>query len=457
MRPIRRAWMTLVLPAALAVAGCSTYSAQAPLIRDALIAQDYPKAIKLTDKIGKSNSELLYCYEMGTVLHEKGDYAASNVVFERAEQVFDELYTKSVSREIGAAVINENIVKYRGDAFEAVLVNYYKILNYLFLGQTSDALVECRRVNQKLQIIHDAGETYFVDDPFMQYLTALVYELGGETESAEVSYRASSQQYGADSTIAAPSWLACDAAANARRVGDKELAASYEKGAGCPPPANGRGRVVVLVEAGAVARKIETSFTVPIFNNDRYSNEDAYSHELYERRGQHYDNRIVKYWLHVALPALQVDPPQEHHAVVRASLDSATAPRDEKPAEATAVCVEDLDLQARRAYLEKQPTVVMRAIARALAKYIASETASHKDTGLGSLVNLLGVITESADTRSWTTLPRSIELARLDLDPGKYKIDVDVVDPRGGLILHESFSDVVVSADGLEVRRVRIR
>jgi hypothetical protein len=72
-------------------------------------------------------------------------------------------------------------------------------------------------------------------------------------------------------------------------------------------------------------------------------------------------------------------------------------------------------------------------------------------------VNLLGVITESADTRSWTTLPRSIELARLDLDPGKYKIDVDVVDPRGGLILHESFSDVVVSADGLEVRRVRIR
>src|SRR5712671_3073461 len=195
MRLFRRGWMTLVLPAALAVAGCSTYSARAPLFRDALIAQDYDKAIKEVGEISRSNSELLYCYEMGTVLHEQGDYAASNATFERAEQVFDELYTKSISREIGAAVVNENMVKYRGEAFEAVLVNYYKILNYLFLGQTSDALVECRRVNQKLQVIHDAGQTYFVDDPFIQYLTGLVYDLGGETGNAEVSYRAAFQQY----------------------------------------------------------------------------------------------------------------------------------------------------------------------------------------------------------------------------------------------------------------------
>lgn len=448
----------LVLPAALAVAGCSTYSAQAPLIRDALVAQDYEKAIKLTDKISKSNSELLYCYELGTIQHEQGDYAASNATFERAEQVFDELYTKSVSREVGAALVNENIVKYRGDPFEAVLVNYYKILNYLFLNQTSDALVECRRLNQKLQVIHDAGETYFVEDPFLQYLTALVYERGGETESAEVSYRAACGQYDGDSTLVAPPWLRCDAAANARRVADSELAAQYEKGAGCPPPANGRGRVVVLVEAGAVARKIETSFTVPIFNTDRYSNENTYAYELYQRRGQHYDNRVVKYWLHVALPALQTDPPQDHHAVVRASLSSAGAPAlSEKPAEVVSVCVENLDAQAQRAYAEKQGDVVLRAIARALAKYLASETASKQDTALGTLVNLLGVVTESADTRSWTTLPRSIELARLDLDPGKYKIDVDVVDPRGVRLLHESFSDVEVRADGLEVRRVRIR
>lgn len=451
--------MVLVVPAALAVAGCSTYSAQAPLIQKALLNENYDEAIRLADKISKSNSELLYCYELGTILHEKGDYAASNATFERAEQVFDELYTRSISREVGAALVNENIVKYRGDAFEAVLVNYYKILNYLFLGQTSDALVECRRVNQKLQILHDAGDTYFVDDPFLQYLTALVYEFGGDTQSAEVSYRVAYQEYASDSTVVTPPWLACDAAENARRVGDTGQAAEYEEDANCPRMMAGQGRVVVLVEMGAIARKQEASITLPIFNNDRFTNQDAYTYELYRRQGGHYDPRIVKYWLHVALPVLQMDPPQIHRAVVRATAVGADSPgiTTDTRLEAAAVPVEDLDAQAQLAYREKMPGVIMRAIARALAKYLASDAAAQKDTGLGTLVNLLGVVTEKADTRSWTTLPRSIELARLDLDPGTYRIDVDVIDARGAAVVHETFNNVAIRANGLEVRRVRIR
>jgi uncharacterized protein len=460
MRLLRRGWMTLVvLPAVLVAAGCSTYSAHSPLIRQAMEAQDYEKAIKLTDKISQSSSELLYCYELGTIQHEKGDYAQSNVTFQRAEQVFDELYTKSVSREAGALLVNENISQYRGDAFEAVLVNYYQILNYLFLNQTADALVECRKLNQKLQLLHDAGETYFVDDPFLQYLTALVYERGGEVESAEVSYRRACQLYDSDSTLVCPPSLHCDAAANALRVGDKAQAAEYEKHAQCPPPAAGQGRVLVLVETGAVARKMEASITLPIFNNDRYTNQSAYSYQLAQRAGQQYDPRIVKYWLHVALPVVQEDPPLNTRAVVRATALATTAaePRTDKPIEVNSVYVEDLDYQANRAYKEKQGTVFLRAIARALAKYLASDAASQQDTALGSLVNLLGAVTERADTRSWTTLPRAIQAARLDLDPGKYKIDVDIVDGRGALLTHQSFDDVEVAADGLEVRRVRLR
>src|SRR5262249_55707300 len=254
MRLRRRDWMALVvLPAALFVAGCSTYSAQAPLIRQAMEAQDYEKAIKLTDKISQSNSELLRCYELGTIQHEKGDYAQSNVTFQRAEQVIDELYTKSVSREVGALLVNENINQYRGDAFEAVLVNYYQILNYLFLNQTADALVECRKPNQKLQLMHDAGETYFVDDPFLQYLTARVRGRccsavrsshvrarpgtgrGGRRRPAGLPTRRACQLYDGDSTLVCPPSLRCDAATNALRVGDQAQAAEYGKHAPCPP------------------------------------------------------------------------------------------------------------------------------------------------------------------------------------------------------------------------------
>lgn len=452
----RRGLSAIALAGTIAVlAGCSSYSKQSLGIRDALMRDDYETAIAAVEKIDRSGSELLYCYELGMVLHEQGDYAASNAVFERAEQVFDELYTKSISRELGAITISETLVKYRGDAFEAVMVNYYKILNYLFLDQTSDALVECRRLNLKLQMIHDAGETYFVDDPFLQYLTALVYELGGETGAAEVSYRSATQEYERDTTVQAPPWLPCDAAANARLVGDATLAASYAKDAPCETPA-GAGRVALLVETGMVARKIETGFTVPIFENDRFDNQDEFCHELYGRRGMHYDSRVrIKYWLRVALPALETDPPMPVRAVVRAS--SASSERESAVVDASTVCVENLDGQAARAYAEKEPTVVLRAIARALAKYLASSAAGNKDEGLGALVNLLGVVTETADTRSWSTLPRSVDLARLDLEPGKYRIDVDILDAHGQLVVHRSFDDVEVRAGGLEVRRVRLR
>ena len=445
-----------LLAAALAAAGCSSYSQHAPLIREALLRDDYESALEAVEKIDRKGSELLYCYELGMVLHEQGDYSASNAVFERAEQVFDELYTKSISRELGAALVSEGMVKYRGDAYEAVLVNYYKILNYLFLDDIEGAQVECRRLNKKLQILHDAGETYFVDDAFLQYLTALVYELGGDAGSAEVSYRASRACYDADSTLAAPPWLACDAARNARLVGDAVLAASYAGDAACEANTATSGRVAVLIEAGAVARKLETGFTVPIFENDRFSNQDQFCHTLYARRGVQYDaNRVrIKYWLRVALPTLQTDAPVAHRSIVRVS--RATPQRDGEQ-EVAAVRVEDLDWQAQRAFKEKEANVVLRAIGRALAKYIATNAASNQDEGLGAIVNLLGVVTETADTRSWTTLPASIELARLDLEPGTYRIDVDVVDPNGLLLVHRSFDDVDVRANGFEVRRVRLR
>jgi len=446
-----------LLFALAAVVGCTNYSRQAPLIREAMTRDDFEAALAQVEKIDRSNSELLYCYEKGLVLHEQGDYAGSNQAFERAEQVLEELYTKSISREIAAIAVSETITKYRGDAFEAVLVNYYKLLNYLFLGQVEDALVECRRLNLKLQMLHDAGETYFVDDPFLQYLTALVYEIGGEPGSAEVSYRAAAQGYAqsADSTLTPP-WLACDAAANARAVGDLELTREYEAQAACDDAPAEAGRVAVLVENGVIARKIETGFTVPIFENDHFDDSDEFAHELSERRDVHYAHPPkIKYWLRVALPALQVDPPTEYRAVVRAIPEGAR--RRTEPYETRAAHVENLDAQAACAYAEKEPTIVLRAIGRALAKYLASQAADSKDEGLGAIVNLLGVVTETADTRSWSTLPRSIQLARLDLEPGRYRIETDIFDASGHRVGHESFDGVDLRRGGLVVRRVRIQ
>jgi hypothetical protein len=423
-----------------------------------MLRADYETALTEVEKINKSGSELLYCYEKGLILHEQGEHVASNQILERAEQVLDELYTRSISREIAAVAVSETITKYRGDPFEAVMVNYYKILNYLYVGEVEDALVECRRLNARLQMIHDAGETYFVEDPFLQYLTALVYELGGEGESAGVSYRTAVERYGVagDSSAAGPAWLYCDAAATAAARGDGEAARDYGSRAACDTPPAESGRVAVLVEYGSVAHKVETGFTVPIFENDD-CDDAQFASELSHRRGVVYEHPPkVKYWLRVALPALQVDPPAHVRTVVRAT-PAGEPGRDDAAAVVEAVAVEDLDQLAARAFAEKEATIVLRAIARALAKYLASEAADDADETFGALVNLLGVVTETADTRSWTTLPRSIHLARLDLEPGTYRIEVEVFDSAGASVEQVTFAEVGVRRGGLALRSVRVR
>ena len=54
-------------------------------------------------------------------------------------------------------------------------VNYYKILNYIHLGDIEGAVVECRRVNGKLERVRDAEGGYFKGDPFLQYLATMLF------------------------------------------------------------------------------------------------------------------------------------------------------------------------------------------------------------------------------------------------------------------------------------------
>jgi len=445
-------WRCAILSLAL-LTGCAGYASYAPVIDSAMTGGDYEAALQAVEKIDKGKSELLYCYERGTVLRAQGKYAESNLAFERADALIEELYTRSVTREVAAIAVSETIAKYRGDSFEAVLANYYRLLNYLDMRDVAGALVECRRLNHKLQILRDAGET-FVDDPFLQYLTALVYEMGNEPGSAEVSYRTALGGYakGINGAGAPPPWLACDAAANLRRQGDGAGALAYDSLGACPAPESGTGRVFVLIETGRVLRKLQNDIVLPILETDRWDNNERYAHELAKRRGQNYESVKVKYWLRVSLPSLEPRPPQVLHAVVRAT------PRgDERGAQldVPGVPVEDFDRYAAAAFKEKEGTVLVRAIVRGIGKYTATQQASEKDEGLGAVVNILGAITETADTRSWTTLPSSVMMARVNLPPGIWRLDAEVMDANGLCIYRLAFGEVDVRAGGTDILTAR--
>jgi hypothetical protein len=353
--------------------------------------------------------------------------------------------------------VNDNIGKYRGTSYEAILVNYYKILNYLFLGDLEGALVECRRVNRKLEYLQDTEGVFFANDPFIQYLTAMVYRTAREYSDADVSFRVAASEYeelSADYGVQAPPLLYCDLEETARLVGDVQVGDTMA--ADCPgPPEPGQGVLNLFLECGYVAHKQERKVILPIFKEDDTSDVDALAEVLAAREGvpvASYDGKLkVDYVLKVAVPVLVPTPVPWDYAEVRphfrAPLITDSTGTQDGPAEVEqpgvyADVVENVDSYAIAAFEESYGKILLRAIARALVKYGAKEGASEEDEALGWMVNWFNVATETADTREWTTLPEKILLARLTLPAGRYDLRVRLYDAAGRTVDDVLIEDV---------------
>ena len=460
----------------LLLSGCgAAYSGYVSRSLNQLEKGNYEAALgKLEKPSGKTN-KLLYHLEKGLILHYQGQYEASNVEFERAERLSDQLYTRSVSREIAALLSNDSIVAYRGEEFELALIHYYRAMNYARLGDRQAVLVECRKANLKLENYAQQAEyeLSYKNDAFLQYMTGLFFEAEGEWNDAYISYKDALKGYRAYEAafdLQAPRMLIIDLARLAQRLGYEDEVAEYTERYQLEPeelqPASG-GELVVFVESGFVPRKHQVEFSVPILDYDVPILKDEWEVWTVSERAIHryhhphvYNRRHVEYWLRVALPEYREVPSQVAGVRLRTGDQSALA--------ATA---EDLDAIAQRTFAQKFDTILLRTVARSLAKYLASKSIEEAfvddeddeddedwaklgawglGKALGGLVNLFGVATEAADTRGWLALPHAIRIARLAVAPGTAAPTLELLDDRGRVLSVETLPEVAV-ADGEKV------
>ncbi len=108
------------------------------------------EAGKLRDK-----DAVLYDIQMAMLLHLNGEFEKSNRRLDQAERRMDELFTKSLTTEASSYLTNDNALPYEGEDFEKVMVNIIGALNYVFLQQWNEALVEMRKVDHKLNVYSD--------------------------------------------------------------------------------------------------------------------------------------------------------------------------------------------------------------------------------------------------------------------------------------------------------------
>jgi hypothetical protein len=411
--------------------------------------------------------ELVRLLNRGLYLHRIGKYQESNVALQRAEQLAEDRYTKSISQNIAAFMLNDRVLDYSPSALERAMIHYYGMINYMVLGNEESAIVEARRANLFLERYNrdNAGARSYTNDAFVEHVAGLLHWSGGDYNDALVSLRKADDafiQYRARFGIEAPTVFGEDLHMMANLVGVPEIADSAAKRYHLGPGPNAvragasgpSGELIVIIENGFVAHRTEDKVFIPILESERDMLRSGEAGHILEATAQVMIRTVG--WLNqasregreqvrqfeggllvgslllnadlvsFAWPTYLLDANAVRNVTVRAGGDQLQA-----------ALVEDLSSIAARDFEERKPGIIARMVARTLFKEFSVdriEAAGEKAGGVvGGFLARVGArsvatLTERADTRFWSLLPHEIRIARFALPVGEHHISITIED-----------------------------
>lgn len=154
-----QSFLTLTALAAIAAlfgSGCTTYKQQSQGMTQHWRMGNYTAAAaefgkKAQDK-AKGKDAVIWRLEQGTALRAANQIPESNTAYDAAEEKinqYEEEAKVKIGREAAATMSNQANLPYRGYAYDKIMLNTYKALNYLQLGDLEKARVEFNRVYQR--------------------------------------------------------------------------------------------------------------------------------------------------------------------------------------------------------------------------------------------------------------------------------------------------------------------
>jgi len=432
------------------ITGCaalSDYSRLTRVSRISISQGDFNNALTVfPERSAKGGNEVLIRMERGVLLQALGEYENSAREFEQAKKkirFFEDKAVISATRttaQAGSLIINEQVQPYEGEDFEKILIHGLDAVNYLMLGDLEGARVEIRNAYTRQKELYEKHarelekakknrendwERSFQDaDPggydrlqrearsvssiyqnaFAYYISALVYELVDEPDEAYIDLK-----------------KAIDAAPDSRSIHrdlirlSKEL--NFREDTQMWESRYGKGEsitgdmvdVFVIFELGLAPYK--EAVAIPI---------------LLSEGG----------FVSASMPVYRFTP---------TSLSSGSIVYDGHSQETSVVS--DTDAIAARNLLDKFPVLFAKQIARTYLKARATNQLSKDYGAWGALGGTLAsVITEQADLRTWSSLPKEIQVARVFVPgqttnvtirsiPGAYEEKVDIPEGARHLIV----------------------
>ncbi|WP_207535662.1 COG3014 family protein [Desertivirga arenae] len=457
----RRKGLSILALMVLLLCSCATYNSRIQTYYSSITQGNYSKADKELEankllKAGRNS--LLYLLEKGRVAHLQGAYDTSNYFFNEADRLIEEQGRKPADVVVGL-LMNPMMQQYKAEAFEGIMIHYYKALNYLYLNQPDEAIVEARRITlQNQQIGDNAGnkDKRYSKDAFSLMLQGLIYERSGDVNNAFIAYRNSAELYLNDTSsqkyygVELPLQLKKDVLRTAYQNGFTDEVMRFERLFKMKyqpaKPADG-GELVVFFENGMAPVKEQQDFFFSLTKGlsgfyfvDAGGNEIPFDGSMSFSDDSNVGNLNT---LHVAFPKFVARPLVCHSVRVSGVLDTMNA---EKVEDITGLAQA---IQKQRFAKEMSATLSRLAVKKA-AQYLVKgkEGAKNKELreGLSSLIDIYAAASEKADTRNWQTLPSEIYYVRIPLKKGENKVDISLNGVQG---LAESKTFTVEGSGGL--------
>ncbi len=396
----------------------------------------------------------------GLFLHRLGRFEASNAALQEADRLAEERYTKSITQNIAAFIVSDNVLDYYPSALEWSMIHYYGMMNYLRLGDVDEALVEARRANALLRrYANDNPGRSFTNPAAVQYLAGMLQWAAREDNDAMVSLRqslAAYEEYEERYGMAPPRPVIEDVVRIASNLGFDDVAeqttTAYLGDAEVGEVSGDTGELLVLIENGFIAYRAEQKVYIPVLAEEKDSvlHGDTESAVVaaatvlirtlavmnaLSREGaefpSHEDGVIIATagsavgleLISLAWPSYRLDA--QRGSDVRVSVN------DERSF--TPALLQDLSAIAVRDFEETKPAIMFRMVVRALLKeaaVTAAEAAGEDVAGdVGGFLarvtsRAVAVATERADTRNWSILPAELLLARFHLPPGQHRLRI---------------------------------
>jgi hypothetical protein len=432
--------------------------------------------------------KLLYLMEKGMFLHQKGEYEASNLVFDEAIGLVNLNYTISLSKKVEKSVLNDNYDKFYGEIYEHSMLYFYSSLNSLLLfNKTQDKnwLFKARASilgwDAYLNSIKDdrVGKTVYKKDLVLKIYGAKIHELIGTKEDQNIALNlykdAEDILFKNYNTYNAFNFKAFSFKENYEKLPNLKLAEvktnyvdetafqtdlkKFIKNSitnlndNLKKKKNKKEHMSLLLEKDLIAEKISNKVKISL---EGLSNEPIVRYFVANVLGLYSDNintttgdvytgmasaalAMKMFSIYFELPAIALYKPYQNLKIVISDLNGVE------------VTKENLSLLnpmadiAKEAVEDSSGAIKARVSARLAGKHIAAIMASFATyKALGGGTNKESVFaknaavlqyaaataaiaqTETADTRYWSTLPNEIRLCDLDLDPGEYKVELEI-------------------------------